>query len=114
MPYQVPSNLEQTSTQATQNSHTKHHCSHIQDGVLYLTFQASPQDAWIDQLDEYGITSQPQLTTHYHCSFSAMEHSLPRFDPGKFDSLPLEEPLWIARFKSIVRDQPFLNDSHCH
>jgi len=40
-----------------------------------------------------------------------MEHSLPKFDLGKFDGSPLNWPLWIGRFKSIVHDQPFLNDS---
>ena len=40
-----------------------------------------------------------------------MERSLPKFDLGKFDGSPLHWPLWIGRFKSIVNDQPFLNDS---
>ena len=40
-----------------------------------------------------------------------MERSLPKFDLGKFDGSPLVWPLWIGRFKSIVHDQPFLNDS---
>ena len=74
-------------------------------------FPGPPPDTWIDQLDEYSVTSQPQLTTHYHCSFSAMERSLPKFDLGEFDGSPLHWPLWIGRFKSIVHDQPFLNDS---
>jgi len=74
-------------------------------------FPQPPPEAWIDQLDEYGITSQPQRTTHYHCSFSAMERSLLKFDLGKFDDSPLNCPLWIGRFKIIVHDQPFLNDS---
>ena len=73
-------------------------------------FPGPPPDAWIDQLDEYSVTSPPQLTTHYHCSFSAMERSLPKFDLGKFDGSPLHWPLWIGRFKSIVHDKPFLND----
>ena len=71
-------------------------------------FPGPPPDAWIDQLDEYSVTSQPQLSAHYHCSFSAMERSLPKFDLGKFDGSPLHWPLWIGRFKSIVHDQPFL------
>jgi len=74
-------------------------------------FPGPPPDAWIDQLDEYGIASQPQLTAHHHCSFSAMERSLPKFDLGKFDGSPLAWPSWIGRFKSIMHDQPFLNDS---
>ena len=40
-----------------------------------------------------------------------MERSLPKFDLGKFEGSPLDLPLWIGRFKSIVHDQPFLNDS---
>ena len=74
-------------------------------------FPGPPPDPWIDQLDEYSVTSQPQLSTQYHCSFSAMEHSLPKFDLRKFDGSPLHWPLWNGRFKSIVHDQPFLNDS---
>ena len=77
---------------------------------LMPDFPGPPPDAWIDQLHEYSVTSPPQLTTHYHCSFSAMERSLPKFDLGKFDGSPLHWPLWIGRFKSIIHDQPFLND----
>ena len=29
-------------------------------------FPGPPPDAWIDQLDEYGVTSRPQLTPHHH------------------------------------------------
>ena len=79
----------------------------------YLSRTPSRLDAWIDQLDEFGVTSPPQLTAHHHCSFSALERSLPKFDPGEFDGSPLDWPLWIGRFKSIVHDQPFLNDSQC-
>ena len=43
---------------------------------LMPDFPGPPPDARIDQLDEYSVTSQPQLSTHYHCSFSAMERSL--------------------------------------
>ena len=74
-------------------------------------FPGPPPDAWIDKLDEYSVTSQPQLSTHYHCSFSTMERSLPKFDLGKFDGSPFHWPFWIGRFKSFVHDQPFLNDS---
>ena len=42
---------------------------------------------------------------------SPLERSLPKFDLGKFDGSPLDWPSWIIRFKSIVHDQPFLNDS---
>ena len=38
---------------------------------------------------------------------------MPKFDLGKFDGSPLHWPLWFGRFKSIVHDQPFLNDSQC-
>ena len=51
-----------------------------------------PPDASIDQLDEYGVTSRPQLTAHHHCRFSAMERSLPKFDLGKSDGSPLDWP----------------------
>ena len=51
-------------------------------------FPGPPSDAWIDQLDEYGVASQPQLTEHYHCSFSAIEPSLRKFDLEKFDGSP--------------------------
>ena len=40
-----------------------------------------------------------------------MERSLPKFDLGQFDGSPLAWASWIGRFKSIVHDQPFLNDS---
>ena len=41
-----------------------------------------------------------------------MERSFfPKFDLRKFDGSPLHWPLWIGRFKSIVHDQLFLNDS---
>ena len=40
-----------------------------------------------------------------------MERSLPKFDLGQFDGSPLAWPAWIGRFKTIVHDQPFLNDS---
>ena len=33
---------------------------------LMPDFPGHPPDAWIDQLDEYGVTSRPQLTSHHH------------------------------------------------
>ena len=128
VPYQALSNREQISTPATQNSPWRSWTvpnqavsprpnlprtslqPHPRWGLM-PDFPGPPPDAWIDQLDEYGVTSRPQLTAHHHCSFSAMERSLPKFDLGKFDGSPLDWPLWIGRFKSIVHDQPFLNDS---
>ena len=128
LPSQVPSHPKQISTPATQNSPWRGWAVPNQ-GVslrpslsgtslqphprwgLIPDFPGPPPDAWIDQLGEYGVTSQPQLTTHYHCSFSAMERSLPKFDLRKFEGSPLDWPLWIGRLKSIVHDQPFLNDS---
>lgn len=127
-PNHVLSDIKQTSTPASQNSPWRgwtvpnHALSprpsssgtllqpHPRWGLI-PDFPGPPPDAWIDQLDEYGVTSQPQLTAHHHCSFSAMERSLPKFDLGKFDGSPLAWPSWIGRFKSIVHDQPFLNDS---
>ena len=103
---QVPSDLKQISTPVSQDSPWR--------GWTVPNQAVSPRpppDAWIDQLDEYGVTSRPQLTAHHHCSFSAMERSLPKFDLGKFDGSPLDWPSWIGRFKSTVHDQPFLNDS---
>ena len=128
LPSQLSSHPKQISTPATQNSRWRGWTVPSQ-GVLsrpslsgtlpqphqrwglVLHFPGPPPDAWIDQLDEYSVTSQPHLSTHYHCTFSAMERSLPKFDLGKFDGSPLHWPLWIGRFKSIVHDQPFLNDS---
>ena len=110
VPNQVPPNMEQISTPATQNSPWRG-WSVPSQGVsprpslsgtlpqphprwgLMPDFPGPPPDAWIDQLDEYSVTSPPQLTTHYHCSFSAMERSLPKFDFGKFDGSPLHWPL---------------------
>ena len=105
-PNQVPSDLKQISTPVSQDSPWR--------GWTVPNQAVSPKpppDAWIDQLDEYGVTSRPQLTAHHHCSFSAMERSLPKFDLGKFDGSRLDWPSWIGRFKSTVHDQPFLNDS---
>ena len=83
---------------------------HSRWGVMPDLSGPSP-NASIDQLDEYSVTSRPQLASHHHCRFSAMEHSLPKFDLGKFDGSLLAWPSWIGRFKTIVHDQPFLNDS---
>ena len=69
---------------------------------LMPDFPGPPPDAWIDQLDEYGVTCRPQLTAHHHCSFSAMERSLPKFDLGKLDGSPLDWPSWIGRFWMIA------------
>ena len=127
-PNQVPSDLKQISTLVSQTSPWRGWTvpnqavsprpslpgtslqPHPRWG-LKRDFPGPPPDAWIDQLHEYGVTSRPQLTAHHHCSFSAMERSLPKFDLGKFDGSPLDWPWWIGRFKSIVHDQPFLNDS---
>ena len=126
-PSQLPSDLKQISTPATQDSPWRSWTvpnqtvsprpglpgtlqSHPRWGLV-PDFPGPPSDAWIDQLDEHSVISQPPLTAHHHCSFSAMERSLPKFDLGKFDGSPLVWPLWIGRFKSIVHDQPFLNDS---
>ena len=118
LPSQVSSHPKQISTPATQKSPCRGWAVPSQ-GVslrpslsgaslqlhprwgLMPDFPGPPPEAWIDQLDEYGITSQPQLTTHYHCSFSAMERSLPKFDLGKFDGSPLNWPSWIGRFKRV-------------
>ena len=78
---------------------------------LIPAFPGPPQDAWIDELDELANIHEPRMTAHHHCNFSAFEHSLPKFDLSKFDGSPLSWPHWIGRFKSIVHDQPFLNDS---
>ena len=78
---------------------------------LIPAFPGPPQDAWIDELDELANIQESRMTAHHHCNFSAFEHSLPKFDLSKFDGSPLSWPHWIGRFKSIVHDQPFLNDS---
>ena len=78
---------------------------------LIPAFPGPPQDAWIDELDEFSVRPQSRPTPHRYCSFSALERSLPKFDLGKFGGSPLDWPLWIGRFKSIVHDQPFLNDN---
>ena len=127
-PNQVPSDLKQIGTPATQNSPWRGWTvpnqtvsprpslpgtslqPHPRWGLM-PDFPGPPPGAWIDQLDEFHVTSRPQLTAHHHYSFSAMEPSLPKFDLGKFDGSPLDWPLWIGRFKSIAHDQPFLNDS---
>ena len=72
---------------------------------LMPDFPGPPPDAWIDQLDEYGVTSRPQLTSHHHWKVHCSNLTL------EFDGSPLDWPSWIGRFKSIVHDQPFLNDS---
>ena len=100
LPSQVSSHPKQISTPATQNSPWRGWAVPSQ-GVsprpslsgtslqphpgwgLTSDFPGTPPDAWIGQLHEYSVTSQPQLTTHYHCSFSAMERSLPKFDLGE-------------------------------
>ena len=127
-PNQVPSDLKQISTLVSQTSPWRGWTvpnqavsprpslpgtslqPHPRWG-LKRDFPGPPPDACIDQLHEYGVTSRRQLTAHHHCSFSAMERSLPKFDLGKFDGSPLDWPWWIGRFKSIVHDQPFLNES---
>ena len=78
---------------------------------LIPAFPGPPQDAWIDELDELANIQESRMTAHHHCNFSAFEHSLPKFDLSKFDGSPLSWPHWIGRLKSIVHDQPFLNDS---
>lgn len=126
-PNQVPSDLKQISTPVSQNPAWRGWTvpnqavsprpslpgtplqPHPRWGLM-PDFPGPPPDAWIDQLDEYGITSRPQLTAHHRCSFSAMERSLPKFDLGQFDGSPLAWPLSVGRFKTIVHDQPFLND----
>ena len=128
LPNQVPSDLKQTSTPVSQNSASRGWTlpnqavlprpslngtslqPHPRWGPV-PDFSGPPPDAWIDQLDEYSVTSRPQLAAHHHCSFSAIERSLPKFDLGQFDGSPLAWPSWIGRFKTIVHDQPFLNDS---
>lgn len=60
-----------------------------------------------------SVTPQPCSTSHRYCSSSALERSLYNFDLGKLDGSPLEWPLWIGRFKSIVHNQPFLHDNQC-
>lgn len=78
---------------------------------LIPAFPGPPQDAWIEELDEFSAIPLPQFMSHQHCSFSALERSLPKFELGKFDGSPLDWPSWIGRIKSIVHDQPFLNNN---
>ena len=108
-PNQVPPDLKQISTPASQDSPWRgwtvpNQAVSPRPSLLGTSIQPHPRwglmpdfpqpplDAWKDQLDEYGITSQPQLTAHHHCSFSAMERSLPKFDLGKFDGSSLN---WV-------------------
>ena len=123
-PNQVPSDLKQISTPVSQNSPWRGWTvpnqavstrpslpgtslqPHPRWGLM-PDFPGPPPDAQIDQLDEYGVTSLPQLKAHHHRSFSAMERSLPKFDLGKFDGEPLDWPSWIESLKALSMISPF-------
>lgn len=123
-PNHVLSDIKQTSTPASQNSPWRgwtvpnHALSprpsssgtslqpHPRWGLM-PDFPGPPPDAWIDQLDEYGIASQPQLTAHHHCSFSAMERSLPKFDLGNLMAHPLPGLRGLEDLKVSCMISPF-------
>ena len=82
-PNRVPFDLKQISTPVSQNSPWRGWTVPNQAVSLRPTlpgtslqphprwglmpdFPVPPPDAWIDQLDEYGVTSRPQLTSHHH------------------------------------------------
>ncbi|KAK3700581.1 hypothetical protein QZH41_001579 [Actinostola sp. cb2023] len=74
-------------------------------------FMGPPQDQWIDELDE-AYQFQPEgFHRCYTYGSAAFERSLPKFELSKFDGSPMAWPDWISRFKSVVHDQPFLNDN---
>ena len=82
-PNQVPFDLKQISTPVSQNSPWRGWTvpneavsprpslpgtslePHPRWGLM-PDFPGPPPDAWIDQLDEYGVTCRPQLTSHHH------------------------------------------------
>ena len=75
---QVPSDLKLTSTPVSQSSACRGLTvpnQAVSPGTslqphprwgLMPDFSGPPPDAWIDQLDEYSITSRPQLAAHHH------------------------------------------------
>ena len=82
-PNRVPFDLKQISTPVSQNSPWRGWTvpneavsprpslpgtslePHPRWGLM-PDFPGPPPDAWIDQLDEYGVTCRPQLTSHHH------------------------------------------------
>ena len=82
-PNRVPFDLKQISTPVSQNSPWRGSTvpneavsprpslpgtslePHPRWGLM-PDFPGPPPDAWIDQLDEYGVTCRPQLTSHHH------------------------------------------------
>ena len=74
------------------------------------TFMGPPQDQWIDELDESNPYQNQGLHHRVAYGASAFERSLPKFELHKFDGSAMAWPDWISRFKSVVHDQPFLND----
>lgn len=74
------------------------------------TFMGPPQDQWIDELDESSPYQDPGLHHRVAYGASAFERSLPKFELHRFDGSAMAWPDWISRFKSVVHDQPFLND----
>jgi hypothetical protein len=69
-----------------------------------------PQDQWIDELDQTSQCETQGLHHQYSYGSSAFARSLPKFELHKFDGSAIAWAHWISRFKSVVHDQPFLND----
>ncbi|KAK3748501.1 hypothetical protein QZH41_000351 [Actinostola sp. cb2023] len=74
-------------------------------------FTGPPQDQWIDELDQAYQLQPEGVHRRYSYGSSAFERSLPKFELSKFDGSPMAWPDWISRFKSVVHNQPFLNDN---